>query len=131
MPKHRALRITVWFEVTDVPQLGRVIATSPVLMPHCWARCLIHSSQLPHASYRRKAPKQFCHSMLSQVQFSIFLPCPPFPASKKTYKFAVKFCVFQTKRKLNCSLQETEFLLNKIMKHNQLHFSARAQKAIC
>lgn len=69
--------------------------------------------------------------MLAPVWFSVFLPFPPSPASEETNKTAVKFCVFQTKRKLNCSLQETEFLLNEIMKHNQLDFSARAQKAIC
>lgn len=68
--------------------------------------------------------------MLPLVWFSVFLPSPC-PASEKTNKIAVKSCVFQTKRKLNCSLQETEFLLNEIMKHNQLRFGARAQKAIC
>lgn len=50
--------------------------------------------------------------------FGIFLHSRS-PASGKTNKTKVKFCAFQTKGKLNCSLQETEFLLNEIMKHNQ------------
>lgn len=90
-------------------------------------------AQLPDPSYTEESKftkwKRVSQSVMSLVKAS--LPSPPSLASEKTSKIAVKFHVFQTKRKLNCSLQETEFLLNEIMKHNQLHFSARARKAIC
>lgn len=92
-------------------------------------------AQQPDPSYTEESKftkwKRVSQSITSLFSFSASLPSPPSLAAEKTSKIAAKFHVFQTKRKRNCSLQETEFLLNEIMKHNQLHFSARAQKAIC